>query len=28
MRDFKTKSIFKIPNATSDHHGIFTDNSE
>jgi len=28
MRDFKTKSIFKIPNATSDHHGLFTDNSE
>ncbi len=28
MRDFKTKSIFKIPNATSDHHGVFTDNSE
>jgi nitrous-oxide reductase len=28
MKDFKTKSIFKIPNATSDHHGVFTDNSE
>jgi nitrous-oxide reductase len=28
MRDFKTKSIFKIPNATSDHHGVFTDDSE
>jgi nitrous-oxide reductase len=28
MRDFKTKSIFKIPHMTSDHHGLFTDNSE
>jgi nitrous-oxide reductase len=28
MRDFKTKSIYKIPNATSDHHGLFTDDSE
>src|SRR5262249_15352812 len=28
MKDFKTKSIYKIPNATSDHHGVFTDNSE
>jgi nitrous-oxide reductase len=28
MRDFKTKSIYKIPNANSDHHGLFTDNSE
>src|SRR5262245_54395484 len=28
MKDFKTKSIYKIPNATSDHHGLFTDNSE
>jgi nitrous-oxide reductase len=28
MRDFKTKSIYKIPNATSDHHGVFTDDSE
>ncbi|HZP39913.1 MAG TPA: cytochrome C, partial [Candidatus Binatia bacterium] len=28
MRDFKTKSIFKIPNMNSDHHGVFTDNSE
>src|SRR5262245_7811378 len=28
LRDFKTKSIFKIPNADSDHHGVFTDNSE
>ncbi|MFN8544942.1 MAG: Sec-dependent nitrous-oxide reductase [Candidatus Binatia bacterium] len=28
MKDFKTKSIFKIPNASSDHHGVFTDNSE
>jgi nitrous-oxide reductase len=28
LRDFKTKNIFKIPNANSDHHGVFTDNSE
>jgi nitrous-oxide reductase len=28
MRDFKPKSIFKIPNVSSDHHGVFTDNSE
>ncbi len=28
MRDFKTKSIYKIPNVTSDHHGLFTDDSE
>jgi len=28
LRDFKTKSIFKIPNTDSDHHGLFTDNSE
>src|SRR5215470_167444 len=28
LRDFKTKSIYKIPNADSDHHGVFTDNSE
>jgi nitrous-oxide reductase len=28
LRDFKTKSIFKIPNADSDHHGVFTDSSE
>ncbi len=28
MKDFKTKNIFKIPNAVSDHHGVFTDNSE
>lgn len=28
MRDFKTKTIYKIPNASSDHHGVFTDNSE
>jgi nitrous-oxide reductase len=28
MRDFKTKSIFKIPNMNSDHHGVFTDNSD
>lgn len=28
LRDFKTKSIYKIPNTSSDHHGLFTDNSE
>jgi len=28
MRDFKTKSIYKIPNVSSDHHGVFTDDSE
>jgi nitrous-oxide reductase len=28
MRDLKTKSIFKTPNANSDHHAVFTDNSE
>ncbi len=28
LRDFKTKSIYKIPNIDSDHHGVFTDNSE
>jgi nitrous-oxide reductase len=28
MRDLKPKSIYKIPNANSDHHGLFTDNSE
>src|SRR5579884_893549 len=28
MKDFRTKSIFKIPNQNSDHHGVFTDNSE
>lgn len=28
LRDFKVKSIFKIPNTDSDHHGLFTDNSE
>ena len=28
MKDFKTKSIYKIPNTSSDHHGLFTDNSE
>ena len=28
MRDFKTKSLFKIANQNSDHHGVFTDNSE
>jgi nitrous-oxide reductase len=28
MRDLKTKSIFKVPNANSDHHAVFTDNSE
>lgn len=28
LRDFKTKRIFKIPNVSSDHHGVFTDNSE
>lgn len=27
LRDFKTKSIYKIPNTDSDHHGIFTDDS-
>ena len=28
LRDFKVKSIYKIPNMDSDHHGLFTDNSE
>ncbi|MEW6271819.1 MAG: Sec-dependent nitrous-oxide reductase [Thermodesulfobacteriota bacterium] len=28
LRDFKVKSIFKIPNTDSDHHGLFTDDSE
>ncbi len=28
LRDFKTKSIYKIPNMNSDHHGLFSDNSE
>lgn len=28
MRDFKTKNIFKIPNMNSDHHGVFTDDSD
>jgi len=28
LRDFKVKSIYKIPNINSDHHGVFTDNSE
>jgi nitrous-oxide reductase len=28
LRDFKVKSIYKIPNVDSDHHGLFTDNSE
>jgi nitrous-oxide reductase len=28
LRDFKTKAIYKIPNSDSDHHGVFTDNSE
>jgi nitrous-oxide reductase len=28
MRDFKTKTIFKTPNATSDHHAIWSDDSE
>lgn len=28
LRDFRVKSIFKIPNMNSDHHGLFTDNSE
>jgi nitrous-oxide reductase len=28
LKDFKTKSIYKIPNIDSDHHGVFTDSSE
>jgi nitrous-oxide reductase len=28
MRDFKTKSIFKTPNATSDHHALWSDDGE
>jgi nitrous-oxide reductase len=28
LRDLRTKSIFKTPNANSDHHAVFTDNSE
>jgi nitrous-oxide reductase len=28
LRDFKTKSIFKTPNSTSDHHAVFSDDSE
>jgi nitrous-oxide reductase len=28
LRDFKTKSIYKIPNTDSDHHGVFTDDSD
>lgn len=28
LRDFKVKSIYKIPNMDSDHHGLFTDSSE
>jgi nitrous-oxide reductase len=28
LKDFKTKSIYKIPNVDSDHHGVFTDSSE
>ncbi len=28
MRDMKTKQIFKTPNIVSDHHALFTDNSE
>ncbi|MBK6685722.1 MAG: Sec-dependent nitrous-oxide reductase [Deltaproteobacteria bacterium] len=28
MRDMKTKSIFKVPNANSDHHAVWSDNSD
>ena len=28
MRDFKTKSIFKVPNSTSDHHALWSDDSD
>jgi nitrous-oxide reductase len=28
MRDFKVKSMFKTPNTVSDHHAVFTDDSE
>jgi nitrous-oxide reductase len=28
LRDLKTKHIYKVPNTDSDHHGVFTDNSE
>ena len=28
MRDMKTKLIFKTPNTVSDHHAVWTDNSE
>jgi nitrous-oxide reductase len=28
MRDLKTKLIFKTPNTVSDHHAVFTDDSE
>ena len=28
MLDFKTKRIFKTPNTVSDHHALFTDDSE
>lgn len=28
LRDLKTKSIYKTPNTVSDHHALFTDDSE
>ncbi len=28
MRDMKVKTIFKTPNTVSDHHALFTDNSD
>ncbi|MFZ5469521.1 MAG: cytochrome C, partial [Myxococcota bacterium] len=28
LRDFKTKTIFKTPNTVSDHHALWTDDSE
>ena len=28
MKDLKTKTIFKTPNTVSDHHAVFTENSE
>lgn len=28
MKDFKVKSMYKTPNANSDHHALWTDNSE